>query len=85
LALNLQSLDVQTFPPIFVKEAFELVTQTEQSVSQMRNEAEGDASSIMRRSEGEAQAIISEGLTEVTLSQAGSLRMQMCSNNSCSL
>jgi membrane protease subunit HflK len=67
LGIELQSLDVQTFPPIFVKEAFELVTQTEQSVSQMRNEAEGDASSMLRRSEGEAQAIISEGLTRSNL------------------
>jgi membrane protease subunit HflK len=67
LGIELQSLDVQTFPPIFVKEAFELVTQTEQSVSQMRNEAEGDASSMLRRSQGRAQAIISEGLTRSNL------------------
>jgi regulator of protease activity HflC (stomatin/prohibitin superfamily) len=67
LGIQLQSLDVQTFPPMFVKEAFELVTQTEQSVSQMRNAAEGDASSMLRRSEGQAKAIISEGLTRSNL------------------
>ena len=67
LGIELQSLDVQTFPPIFVKEAFELVTQTEQSVSQMRNEAEGDASSMLRLAAGGAQAIISEGLTKSNL------------------
>ncbi len=67
LGIEIQSLDVQTLPPIFVKEAFEMVTQTEQSVSQMRNEAEGDAAAMVRRSQGEAQAIISEGLTRSNL------------------
>ncbi|MBT5925197.1 MAG: protease modulator HflK [Verrucomicrobia bacterium] len=67
LGIELQSLDVQTLPPIFVKQAFELVTQTEQSVSQMRNEAEGDASAMLRLAEGKAQAIISEGLTKSNL------------------
>jgi regulator of protease activity HflC (stomatin/prohibitin superfamily) len=33
----------------------------------MRNEAEGDATSMLRRSEGEAQAIIGEGLTRSNL------------------
>ena len=33
----------------------------------MRNEAEGDASSMLRRSQGRAQALISEGLTRSNL------------------
>ena len=61
LGIKLQSLDVRTFPPMFVKEAFDLVTQTEQAVSQMRNEAEGDAAQTLRRSQGQAQAIINQG------------------------
>lgn len=63
LGIELQSLDVVTYPPLFVKEAFDTVTQTEQDVSKMRNEAEGEAAEILRRAEGEAQAIINDGLT----------------------
>jgi membrane protease subunit HflK len=67
LGITLQSLDVQTFPPMFVKEAFEQVTQTEQSVSQMRNEAEGDASETLRRAQGQAQALINQGISRSNL------------------
>lgn len=67
LGIRLQSLDVQTFPPMFVKEAFEQVTQTEQAVSQMRNEAEGDAAQTLRRAQGEAQAIINQGMSRSNL------------------
>jgi len=67
LGIRLQSLDVQTFPPMFVKEAFDQVTQTEQAVSQMRNEAEGDAAQTLRRAQGEAQAIINQGMSRSNL------------------
>ncbi len=67
LGIRLQSLDVQTFPPMFVKEAFEQVTQTEQAVSQMRNEAEGDAAQTLRRAQGKAQAIINQGMSRSNL------------------
>ena len=67
LGIKLQSLDVRTFPPMFVKEAFDQVTQTEQAVSQMRNEAEGDAAQRLRRAQGEAQAIINQGMSRSNL------------------
>lgn len=67
LGIRLQSLDVRTFPPMFVKEAFDQVTQTEQAVSQMRNEAEGDAAQTLRRAQGEAQAIINQGMSRSNL------------------
>ena len=67
LGIKLQSLDVRTFPPMFVKEAFDQVTQTEQAVSQMRNEAEGDAAQTLRRAQGEAQAIINQGMSRSNL------------------
>ena len=52
---------------MFVKEAFDQVTQTEQAVSQMRNEAEGDAAQTLRRAQGEAQAIINQGMSRSNL------------------
>ena len=67
LGIKLQSLDVRTFPPMFVKQAFDEVTQTEQAVSQMRNEAEGDAAQILRRAQGQAQAIINQGISRSNL------------------
>ncbi|MDB4665418.1 protease modulator HflK [Verrucomicrobia bacterium] len=67
LGITLQSLDVRTYPPVFVKEAFEQVTQTEQTVSQVRNEAEGDALEQLRRAQGQAQAIINDGIARSNL------------------
>ena len=67
LGIKLQSLDVRTFPPMFVKQAFDEVTQTEQAVSQMRNEAEGDSAQILRRAQGQAQAIINQGISRSNL------------------
>jgi len=67
LGIELKALDVQTMAPMFVKEAFEQVTQTEQEVSQMRNEAIGDAAEMVRRAEGEAQAILNDAQAQSSL------------------
>ncbi len=63
LGVELEPIEVQTFPPIYVKEAFDQVLEAEQVLSQTRNQAEGEAAEITRRAIGEARAVISDGIT----------------------
>ncbi len=63
LGVELEPIEVQTFPPMFVRAAFNEVLEAEQVLSQTRNKAEGEAIEITRRAVGEGQAIISDGIT----------------------
>lgn len=63
LGVELEPIEVQTFPPMFVRAAFNQVLEAEQVLSQTRNKAEGEALEITQRAVGEAQAVISDGIT----------------------
>jgi modulator of FtsH protease HflK len=63
LGVELEPIEVQTKPPMFVKQAFDEVIGAEQVLSQTRNKAEGEAMEITRKAVGEGQAIISDGIT----------------------
>ena len=61
-AVSVETVEVQTFPPMYVKEAFDDVLEAEQVLSQTRNRAEGEAEEIRRRAQGERQEILSGGM-----------------------
>ncbi|MBT5707149.1 MAG: protease modulator HflK [Verrucomicrobia bacterium] len=63
LGVELEPIEVQTFPPMIVRAAFDQVLEAEQVLSQTRNKAEGEALEITRRAVGEGQALISDGIT----------------------
>jgi len=63
LGVELEPIEVQTFPPMIVRAAFNQVLEAEQVLSQTRNKAEGEALEITRRAVGEGQALISDGIT----------------------
>ena len=63
LGIELEPIEVQTIPPMYVKEAFDRVLEAEQVLSQTRNKAEGEALELTRKAVGEAQAVISDGMT----------------------
>ena len=63
LGVELEPIEVQTFPPMYVRAAFNEVLEAEQVLSQTRNKAEGEAVEITRKAVGEAQATISDGIT----------------------
>ena len=57
------AFEVEASAPMYVKEAFDQVQEAEQTLSQTRNRALGEAEEILRRAEGERQAILSRGVT----------------------
>ncbi|MCS1407228.1 MAG: Modulator of FtsH protease HflK [Verrucomicrobia subdivision 3 bacterium] len=63
LGVELEPIEVQSFPPMYVKQAFDQVLEAEQALSQTRNKAEGEALEITRKAVGEGQALISDGIT----------------------
>ena len=63
LGVELEPIQVQTFPPMYVKEAFDQVLEAEQALSEARNTAEGEAEEITRKAVGEGRALISDGIT----------------------
>ncbi len=64
LGIELEPIQVQTFPPMYVKEAFDQVLEAEQALSQAQHKAEGEAREITREAEGEKLALISDGITQ---------------------
>ena len=63
LGIELEPIEVQTFPPMYVRAAFTQVLEAEQVLSQTRNKAEGEGLEVTRRAVGEGQAVISDGIT----------------------
>lgn len=63
LGIELEPIQVQTFPPMYVKEAFDQVLEAEQALSEARNTAQGEAEEITRKAVGEGRALISDGIT----------------------
>lgn len=63
MGIQLEPIQVQTFPPMYVKEAFDQVLEAEQSLSEARNTAQGEAEEITRKAVGEGRALISGGIT----------------------
>lgn len=63
MGIQLEPIQVQTFPPMYVKEAFDQVLEAEQALSEARNTAEGEADEITRKAVGEGRALISDGIT----------------------
>ena len=63
LGIDLETLEVQTFPPMFVKEAFDQVLVAEQTLSQTVNQARGESEELTRKAVGEAKALVNEGIT----------------------
>ena len=63
MGIQLEPIQVQTSPPMYVKEAFDQVLEAEQALSEARNKAQGEADEITRKAVGEGQALISEGIT----------------------
>ena len=63
LGIRLETIQVQTFPPMYVKEAFDQVLEAEQALSEARNTAQGEADEITRKAVGEGRALISDGIT----------------------
>ncbi len=64
LGIELEPIQVQTFPPMYVKEAFDQVLEAEQALSEARNTAQGEAEEITRKAVGEGRALISDGITQ---------------------
>ena len=64
LGVELEPIEVQTFPPMYVRAAFNRVLEAEQVLSQTQNKAEGEALEITRRAVGEGLALISDGITK---------------------
>lgn len=67
LGVELEPIEVQSFPPMFVRNSFNEVLEAEQILSQTRNRAEGEAMEVTRRAVGEGQAVISDGTTRSNL------------------
>ena len=63
LGIDLEPIQVQTFPPMYVKEAFDQVLEAEQALSEARNTSQGEAEEITRKAVGEGRALISDGIT----------------------
>ncbi len=63
MGIQLEPIQVQTFPPMYVKEAFDQVLEAEQALSEARNKAQGEADEITRKAVGEGRALISDGIT----------------------
>lgn len=63
LGIELEPIQVQSFPPMYVKEAFDQVLEAEQALSEARNTAQGEAEEITRKAVGEGRALISGGIT----------------------
>ena len=63
MGIQLEPIQVQTSPPMYVKEAFDQVLEAEQALSEARNKAQGEADEITRKAVGEGRALISEGIT----------------------
>ena len=63
LGVDLEPIQVQTFPPMYVKEAFDQVLEAEQALSEARNTSQGEAEEITRKAVGEGRALISDGIT----------------------
>lgn len=63
MGIQLEPIQVQTFPPMYVKEAFDQVLEAEQALSEARNTAQGEAEEITRKAVGEGRALISDGIT----------------------
>ena len=63
LGIDLEPIQVQTFPPMYVKEAFDQVLEAEQALSEARNTSQGKAEEITRKAVGEGRALISDGIT----------------------
>ena len=67
LGVELEPIEVQSFPPMFVRNAFNEVLEAEQILSQTRNRAEGEAMEVTRKAVGEGHAVISDGTTRSNL------------------
>ena len=63
MGIQLEPIQVQAFPPMYVKEAFDQVLEAEQALSEARNTAQGEADEITRKAVGEGRALISDGIT----------------------
>lgn len=63
MGIQLEPIQVQTFPPMYVKEAFDQVLEAEQALSEARNTAQGESEEITRKAIGEGRALISDGIT----------------------
>lgn len=63
MGIQLEPIQVQTFPPMYVKEAFDQVLEAEQALSEARNTSQGEAEEITRKAVGEGRALISDGIT----------------------
>ena len=63
MGIQLEPIQVQAFPPMYVKEAFDQVLEAEQALSEARNNAQGEAEEITRKAVGEGRALISDGIT----------------------
>lgn len=61
LGIELEPSDVETVPPLYVKEAFEQVQSAENERSKKISDAQGQADEITRKAVGEAQALRNAG------------------------
>jgi membrane protease subunit HflK len=64
LGITLEPGDVETKPPVDVKQAFEDVISAEQERSQLISSARGYYDEITRRAQGEARAVINDGMAQ---------------------
>lgn len=64
MGVQMEPIDVQTTPPLWVKDSFEGVVSAQQLASTRKHEAEAEAGAVLQLAEGEARIIEANGMIE---------------------